>query len=88
MATPVVSGSAALIKAVNPKLNASEIRQVLLSSAIQNPVFKGQVGDLGRQLFLPEALELAQGGKEVVLFYKNMMVPRMMTRFGLLSSRV
>ena len=60
MATPVVSGSAALIKAVNPKLNASEIRQVLLSSAIQNPVFKGQVGDLGRQLFLPEALELAQ----------------------------
>ena len=60
MATPVVSGSAALIKAVNPKLNASEIRQVILNSASQNPAFKGQVGDLGRQLFLPAALELAQ----------------------------
>ena len=60
MATPVVSGSAALIKAVNPKLNASEIRQVILSSARSNPKFKGQVGDHGLQLFLPGALELAR----------------------------
>ena len=60
MATPVVSGAAALIKAVNPKLSASEIRQVILSTATQNPKFKGQVGDDGLQLFLPAALDLAK----------------------------
>ena len=60
MATPVVSGSAALIKAVNPKLSASEIRQVILSSATSNPKFKGQVGDRGLQLDLYRALYLAQ----------------------------
>ena len=60
MAAPVVSGSAALIKAVNPKLSASEIRQVILSSALPNPIFKGQVGDRGLQLSLPFALDTAQ----------------------------
>ena len=60
MATPIVSGSAALIKAVNPKLSATDIRQVILESAVRNPTFKGQVGDNGLQLYLDRALLLAQ----------------------------
>ena len=70
MATPVVSGSAALVKAVNPDLSASEIRQVLLASARPNPRFQGEVGDQGLQLNLERALVLAKDWQGDKSFYQ------------------
>ena len=60
MAAPVVSGAAALIKAANPDLTASEIRRVLLASASKNPLLKGLAGQNGLQLNLDEAVKLAE----------------------------
>lgn len=60
MAAPVVSGAAALIKAANPDLTASEIRRVLLTSANRNPLLKGLAGQNGLQLNLDKAVKLAK----------------------------
>ena len=60
MATPVVSGAAALIKAANPELTAPDIRRVLLASASKNPLLKGLAGQNGLQLNLDEAVKLAK----------------------------
>ena len=71
MAAPVVSGSAALVKAVNPKLSASEIRQVLLASATPNLRFQGEIGDQGLQLNLEKALKFAKKWKGDNSFYQT-----------------
>tara|TARA_B100002051_G_scaffold275620_1_gene320287 strand:+ start:1562 stop:3334 length:1773 start_codon:yes stop_codon:yes gene_type:complete len=55
MATPVVSGSAALIWAENPELSAVEVKEILLDHAIENPLIEPFVND-GRQLNLASAL--------------------------------
>ena len=70
MAAPVVSGSAALIKATKPKLSASEIRQVLLSSARYEPRFKGEIGDHGLILKLDNALLKAKEWKGLKSFFE------------------
>ena len=70
MATPVVSGSAALVRAVNPDLSASEISQVLLASARANPWLQGEVGDQGLQLNLENALVLAKDWQGDKSFYQ------------------
>ena len=70
MATPVVSGSAALVRAVNPDLSASEISQVLLASARANPRLQGEVGDQGLQLNLENALVLAKDWQGDKSFYQ------------------
>ena len=69
MAAPVVSGAAALIKAVNPSFSASDIRQILMKSAIQNPRLKGLAGQNGLQLNLDKALQLAQVWQGKKSFY-------------------
>ena len=64
MAAPLVSGTAALIKALNPSYRAQEIRNILLQSAdpidSANPAFSGKLGK-GR-LNARRALELAATG--------------------------
>ncbi len=61
MATPIVSGSLALLKAVNPKLNRNELIEILLSTADDinrvNPHYLRQLGS-GR-LNLQKAVEKA-----------------------------
>jgi subtilisin family serine protease len=61
LATAVVSGAAALLKAVSPDLNNDEIRQFLTSSAAKidsiNPTYAGKIGS-GR-------LDLAEAVKKV-----------------------
>lgn len=69
MAAPVVSGAAALVKAVNPSFSAGDIRQILMKSAIQNPRLKGLAGQNGLQLNLDNALQLAQEWKGKKSFY-------------------
>ena len=71
MATPVVSGSAALIKAANPSLSASDIRQVIMDSALPNTQFKGQVGDHGLQLNLERALNYAKSWQGSLFSYQK-----------------
>ena len=43
MATPIVSGSAALIKALNPKLSASDIRQVILKGIFHKILYTQKI---------------------------------------------
>ena len=69
MAAPVVSGAAALVKAVNPSFSAGDIRQILMKSAIRNPRLKGLAGQNGLQLDLDNALQLAQEWKGKKSFY-------------------
>ena len=61
MSGPVVSGAAALIRAVSPLFTASDVKQILLQSADQNPRLQGIAGEKGYTLNLEEALLLAQG---------------------------
>ena len=61
MAAPVVSGAAALVKATNPSLSASDIRDILIYSAVNNPKLESLAGENGLQLNLKRALEVAQG---------------------------
>lgn len=63
MAAPVVSGAAALVKANNPSLSASEIRDILMFSADKNPKLKFLAGENGLQLNLQKALHSAQDWK-------------------------
>lgn len=64
MATPVVAGSAALIKSLNPDLSAVDIRSILEESASYNPNLVNKV-DQARSLDLESALQLAlQWGKK------------------------
>ena len=69
MAAPVVSGSAALIKAVNNQVSANEIRQIMLSSATTNRRLKGLAGQNGLQLNLEAALDLAENWQGKKSFY-------------------
>ena len=55
MAAPVVSGAAALIKATNPSLSASDIRDILMFSADRNPKLESLAGQEGLQLNLQRA---------------------------------
>ena len=59
MAAPVVSGAAALVKAVNQDFTANDIRQILLKSATQNNRLKGLAGQNGLMLNLEAAVKFA-----------------------------
>jgi len=61
MSGPVVSGAAALIRAVSPLFTASEVKKILIQSADINPRMQGIAGEKGYTLNLEEALLLAQG---------------------------
>lgn len=63
MAAPVVSGAAALVKATNPSLSASDIRNILMFSADRNPKLEKLAGENGLQLNLQRALQVAQEWK-------------------------
>jgi len=63
MAAPIVSGAAALVKASNPSLSASDIRDILIFSASPNPKLKSIAGENGLQLDLEKALIVAQEWK-------------------------
>jgi subtilisin family serine protease len=69
MAAPVVAGAAALIKAANPDLTASETRQILLKSAFKNSKLKGLAGQNGLQLNLDAAVQLAEQWEGDQSFY-------------------
>ena len=60
MSAPVVSGAAALIRAVSPLFTASDVKQILIQSADQNPRLQGIAGEKGYTLNLEKALKLAQ----------------------------
>jgi subtilisin family serine protease len=60
MSAPVVSGAAALIRAVSPLLSAIDVKQILIQSADQNPRMQGIAGEKGYTLNLEKALKLAQ----------------------------
>lgn len=60
MSGPVISGAAALIRAVSPLFTASDVKQILIQSADQNPRMKGIAGEKGYILNLEKALLLAQ----------------------------
>ncbi|WP_341881135.1 S8 family serine peptidase [Synechococcus sp. UW140] len=60
MSAPVVSGAAALIRAVSPLFTASDVKQILIQSADQNPRMQGIAGEKGYTLNLEKALILAQ----------------------------
>jgi subtilisin family serine protease len=60
MSGPVVSGAAALIRAVSPLFTASEVKQILIQSADKNPRMQGIAGEKGFTLNLEKALLLAQ----------------------------
>ena len=60
MSGPVVSGAAALIRAVSPLFTASDVKQILIQSADINPRMQGIAGEKGYTLNLEEALLLAQ----------------------------
>ncbi|NCU76372.1 MAG: hypothetical protein EBV59_05370 [Synechococcaceae bacterium WB7_1C_051] len=71
---PVVSGAAALIRAVSPLFTASDVKQILLQSADQNPRLRGIAGEKGYTLNLEKALILAQNianGSEKLLQYPS-----------------
>jgi subtilisin family serine protease len=57
---PVVSGAAALIRAVSPLFTASDVKQILLQSADEDPRLRGIAGEKGYTLNLEQALILAQ----------------------------
>ena len=57
---PVVSGAAALIRAVSPLFTASDVKQILLQSADEDPRLRGIAGEKGYTLNLEKALILAQ----------------------------
>ena len=61
MSGPVVSGAAALIRAVSPLLSAIDVKQILIQSADKNPRMQGIAGEKGYTLNLEKALLLAQG---------------------------
>lgn len=63
MAAPVVSGAAALVKATNPSLSASNIRNILMHSADRNQKLESLAGESGLQLNLRRALQVAQEWK-------------------------
>ena len=60
MSGPVVSGAAALIRAVSPLFTASDVKQILIQSADINPRMQGIAGEKGYTLNLEKALLLAQ----------------------------
>jgi subtilisin family serine protease len=60
MSGPVVSGAAALIRAVSPLFTASDVKQILIQSADQNPRMQGIAGEKGYTLNLEKALLIAQ----------------------------
>ena len=60
MSAPVISGAAALIRAVSPLFTASDVKQILIQSADQNPRLRGIAGEKGYTLNLEKALKLAQ----------------------------
>jgi len=71
---PVVSGAAALIRAVSPLFTASEVKQILLQSADQDLRLRGIAGEKGYTLNLEKALILAQNvanGSEKLLKYTS-----------------
>jgi subtilisin family serine protease len=71
---PIVSGAAALILAVSPLFTASEVRQILLQSADEDPRLRGIAGEKGYTLNLEKALLLAQNvanGSEKLLQYTS-----------------
>ena len=70
MATPVVSGAAALVKAVNPEFSANDVRQILIKSARQNNLIKGIAGQNGLQLDLEAAINLAESWQGKNSFYE------------------
>lgn len=70
MATPVVSGAAALVKAVNPEFSANDVRQILIKSAWQNNLTKGIAGQNGLQLDLEAAIKLAESWQGKNSFYE------------------
>ncbi len=57
---PVVSGAAALIRAVSPVFTASDVKQIILQSADEDPRLRGIAGEKGYTLNLERALILAQ----------------------------
>ena len=74
MSAPVVSGAAALIRAVSPLLTATDVKQILLQSAYQDPRLRGIAGEKGYTLNLEKALILAQNvanGSEKLLKYTS-----------------
>ncbi|WP_341898843.1 S8 family serine peptidase [Synechococcus sp. UW140] len=74
MSAPVVSGAAALIRAVSPLFTASEVKQILLQSADEDPRLRGIAGEKGYTLNLEKALILAQNvanGSEKLLPYTS-----------------
>ena len=74
MSGPVVSGAAALIRAVSPLFTASDVKQILIQSADENPRMQGIAGEKGYTLNLEEALRLAQfvaNGSVKLNKYKN-----------------
>ncbi|WP_341882332.1 S8 family serine peptidase [Synechococcus sp. UW140] len=74
LSAPVVSGAAALIRAVSPLFTASEVKQILLQSADQDPRLRGIAGEKGYTLNLENALLLAQNvanGSEKLLQYTS-----------------
>jgi len=71
---PVVSGAAALIRAVSPLFTASNVKQILLQSADEDPRLRGIAGEKGYTLNLEKALILAQNvanGSEKLLKYTS-----------------
>ncbi|MDH7594475.1 MAG: S8 family serine peptidase, partial [Methanomicrobiales archaeon] len=48
MAAPFVSGLAALIKAKNPSLNATQIKNIIIESVDTNPSLQGKILSGGR----------------------------------------
>ena len=70
MATPVVSGAAALVKAVNPDFSANDVRQILIKSGRQNNLTKGIAGQNGLQLDLEAAIKLAEIWQGKKSFYE------------------
>jgi len=74
MSAPVVSGAAALIRAVSPLFTASDVKQILLQSADEDPRLRGIAGEKGYTLNLEKALILAQNvanGSEKLLKYTS-----------------
>ncbi len=64
LATPIVAGAALLVKSVNPRYQAADIRDVLLQSAesvdFLNPGVEGKIG--AGKVNVARAVELARGG--------------------------
>ncbi len=61
MATPQVSGLAALILSVNPGLSADQIKQLIVNNVDSKPAFAGKTGSGGR-IDADKTLNAARGG--------------------------